>query len=725
MGVFINYTLEPCTKGRISAVTVIIAFMCLFFIEDSLAEDIIAPVCPDQSGLSERLELSIHYFQSSEFQRAADLLKDLETCPDTSSITDLLLFLRGEVLMALSPQEARVAYEKVLELCRLRHCSPLIIKKARYRLVEISLLNNSEYGISQLEGYVEAYPEEDHASYLLAYLKEREGKDAINIYKRLYIKNSPFSELFKDRINLNMLTHEEFEEKIKGLIRLVRYDEAEKSILERLKTEGDRLKIESLRKLLGNVYFKKKKYKESAEEFSFSKEYYLLGISYLRSGDYEKAKKVIEKLVNSGDRRVIPVAVAYARTLRDKGDYSGSLDYLKKILKYFPFDSEQIQWAIAWIHYRTGNYNEAKRILTLLQEKYNKARYTYWLLRIAELSNQKVEGLSSTAEQSSANDIYHSYRKLMEQESGFYSLLARQRYEKKYTEIKSAKVESLDLQTMAASFISENNGFKPPDTVNRRFSLFLKLGFKEELADEIGALLKNCIKTPQPLEFPMTLQEMSSRSDNSVILRISYPEQRDCREILRAAGLFFYTSGQYHRAVGLYSRLKTLPEMKERIDERFLYPIVYPDLILKISRIHSIDPYLLLSIMREESRYNPDAISPAGAVGLMQIMPYTAERLLRTGAVKNNRNSNQLLYDPEFNIQLGALYLRKLLDQYKEIPVAIAAYNAGEAVVDSWLKNGYSSMDEFIEDIPYGETQNYVKRVLTTYEMYLRLYAPK
>ncbi len=698
---------------------------------------------------SEKLELSRQYLQSLEFQKAIDTLKDPEDC---AIVSDLVLFMKAEALMALSPEDARKNYEKLIQTCELQPCSPLLVRRARIALIELLLLDDRNRAIKELERYVEKYPFDDYSSYLLAYLKEQDGLDASSIYKRLFIKNSNLSPLFKDKIDYSMLGSEEFEEKLKGLLKLVRYDEAELAIKKRLEEEKNPLRIESLRRFLGTIYFKKKRYREAAEEFLLSKEYYMLGLSYLRSGNDEGAKKVIDRLIKAKDRRVVPLAIAFARTIRDRGNFGDAINYLEGLLRYFPFDSEQIQWAIAWTYYRIGNYEEAKKQLMELQKKYKKPRYDYWLLRIAEVINQKPE---------TGEDISLSYRRLMDQDSGFYSLLARQRLEKLEgrevkEDVSAGASGPLILQNITTSFedqrhsenrqIFSQEDFKSYKPLFRRFSIFLKLGLREELTEEIAALMKDCIKEAPPWELPVTLPEISSNSEKPGPLRTSYSlyfsnyETNDCKEIIRDIGFFFYSAGQYYRAVSLYSKLKTLPEMQGRIDDRLLYPFIYPELLLNVSRLYSIDPYLILSIIREESRYNPEAISPAGAIGLMQIMPYTAERLIRATSfnhqersqkvfnaswpqyLQNHSNNFQRLYDPELNIHLGALYFKRLLEQYKETPLAIAAYNAGERAVDSWLRNNYSSMDEFIEDIPYGETMNYVKRVLTTYEKYLRIY---
>ena len=137
-----------------------------------------------------------------------------------------------------------------------------------------------------------------------------------------------------------------------------------------------------------------------------------------------------------------------------------------------------------------------------------------------------------------------------------------------------------------------------------------------------------------------------------------------------------------------------------------------------------IDPKLLWAVMREESTFRPAITSPAGAVGLLQIMPATARRI---GPDRGLPNAEAKLDDPRVNIALGAHYLGKLLARYEGQPIrAIAGYNAGEDAVDHWLgempRVALADPDAFIEEIPYTETRDYVKKVLKSYDVYARLY---
>lgn len=172
--------------------------------------------------------------------------------------------------------------------------------------------------------------------------------------------------------------------------------------------------------------------------------------------------------------------------------------------------------------------------------------------------------------------------------------------------------------------------------------------------------------------------------------------------------------GNYKSAEMLISKLPYNEEL-----HALYYPLAFWPEVKEASEETSLDPYLILSVIREESRYEPEARSIAGAIGLMQLMPQTARQCNKNINVRL-KNSPEL-YNARTNILLGSSYFKQLLNKMGSIPLALASYNGGEDAVRDWLKNGnYRTVDEFIEDIPYHETRNYVKKVLTTYFEYLR-----
>jgi soluble lytic murein transglycosylase len=154
---------------------------------------------------------------------------------------------------------------------------------------------------------------------------------------------------------------------------------------------------------------------------------------------------------------------------------------------------------------------------------------------------------------------------------------------------------------------------------------------------------------------------------------------------------------------------------------RIIFPIDYWPLITKYSKLHDLDPFLVAALMAQESTFTAEIRSSANAYGLMQLIPATASRYAKRLGIRNF--STRMLKDPETNIKLGTEYFKDLFDRFGSAHYALAGYNAGEARVQTWLsERGMLPADEFTDDIPFAETQSYVKRILGTAEDYRHLY---
>lgn len=156
---------------------------------------------------------------------------------------------------------------------------------------------------------------------------------------------------------------------------------------------------------------------------------------------------------------------------------------------------------------------------------------------------------------------------------------------------------------------------------------------------------------------------------------------------------------------------------------KLLYPTPYAELVAEAADANRISPWLILSIMRAESLFQPHVVSGVGARGLMQIMPSSGARIAELMDYPEFEPSQ--LDKPEISIGFGAWYLARLLTYYSgNLPLAIAAYNAGPEAIDRWLKRSPDmSLDVFLEDIPFDQTRKYVATVLTNMETYSRIYS--
>lgn len=152
------------------------------------------------------------------------------------------------------------------------------------------------------------------------------------------------------------------------------------------------------------------------------------------------------------------------------------------------------------------------------------------------------------------------------------------------------------------------------------------------------------------------------------------------------------------------------------------YPVAYTDLIKSYAAQYELDPYLVQSIMRCESSNDPSVVSKVGAIGLMQIMPDTGTWIAHKLDLDDVYNE-QMLYDPETNIEFGCWYLRFLCGRFDgNVKQMIAAYNAGHGSVEDWLSNPQYSQDGELTTIPFEETARYYDKVTAAYENYTTLY---
>jgi soluble lytic murein transglycosylase len=153
---------------------------------------------------------------------------------------------------------------------------------------------------------------------------------------------------------------------------------------------------------------------------------------------------------------------------------------------------------------------------------------------------------------------------------------------------------------------------------------------------------------------------------------------------------------------------------------RVMFPLDYWPFIKKYSNEHALDPYLMAALIAQESTFTADVRSAANAYGLMQLVPAAGRQYARKVGLKY---SLSLLTQPEPNIRMGMAYFKDLSDRFGGDHYALASYNAGPQRVARWISERPAvAQDEFIDDIPFPETQNYVKRILGTAEDYRRLY---
>ncbi len=197
-----------------------------------------------------------------------------------------------------------------------------------------------------------------------------------------------------------------------------------------------------------------------------------------------------------------------------------------------------------------------------------------------------------------------------------------------------------------------------------------------------------------------------------------------------AVAEIYQSYGEYTRAVQAMKRsglpMNSLPvSAVPAVYWQLLFPRPYWDDLVADAQANGLDPYLVAALIRQESEFNPGAVSRANAYGLMQLLPSVGKSLARREGVKKFNVSS--LLSPSLNLQLGTRDLRQSLDRYSgQVEYALAAYNAGDTPIHQWIAiNDYKDIPEWVESIPYTETREYVQAIMRNRELYKAIYPGK
>lgn len=157
---------------------------------------------------------------------------------------------------------------------------------------------------------------------------------------------------------------------------------------------------------------------------------------------------------------------------------------------------------------------------------------------------------------------------------------------------------------------------------------------------------------------------------------------------------------------------------------KVFYPLKYSEIVEKYAQDYDVEESLIFALIKAESNFKEEAVSHKDAIGLMQIMEETAIDVAKKYDISIDENdAKEDILNIDNNINIGTKYIAILLEKYGNIEIAVAAYNAGIGTVDKWIEQGIIKADGTdIENVPYKETNNYVRKILVNYKMYKDLY---
>jgi soluble lytic murein transglycosylase len=357
---------------------------------------------------------------------------------------------------------------------------------------------------------------------------------------------------------------------------------------------------------------------------------------------------------------------AYIRKFQNRS--AEALPFLQRLLTDYPRSSltTTAQWEMAWGSYLTGNFPVAAELfqkLTAVDAYREKA--LYW----------GGKTLIAVGDAVGAQSFFSSL--LSEYPVGYYALTYR-------ASANLSPEATTQLPTDVVNLLPLPNGLD-------RVKTLIACGLYEEASRELAGIRKNGNKNQGQIGLARLYLEMGDYNGAIATVRNERPDKVD--------------SGK----IALWG---------------LLYPCGFRDTVAKNAASCGISESLVYSLIRAESNYSPTVKSPAGAIGLMQLMPATASAIAGS---KNGKFNPDNLTSPELNIVYGTKHLKDLIKQYNGDEVlAIAAYNSGAHNVNRWRKTFDNlRQDEFIESIPFGETREYVKKVLTGASLYRQLYGLK
>lgn len=407
---------------------------------------------------------------------------------------------------------------------------------------------------------------------------------------------------------------------------------------------------------------------------------------HTRLGQPVGAKHAYESIVQDPSGRQRQTANYYLAWLNiEEEEYQQAYAYFNRRNQQTRKTNGEIMWLTAWTAYRSGQPKTALALLeslSKLRRGGEPLRTQYWKGRLQLETGQKKTGLQTLKDLNRKNPV------------DYYGMLAGE-----------LLAEQGATAVSALSKMSEfkSGGYavgRPPRNWWREY---------EELQPALGHII-------ELTEMDLWRAAAAEISRLKIPTRMSPQDELELARLCHSAKRYDIARTLAYRG-GVYHYLSNSRESLLQTYYPYFMPLGYYDTVMKYAKRFDLPPALIFAIILHESGYRPQVVSPAYAVGLMQLLPQTGAEV---AAALGETYEEDSLDDPETNIRYGCWYLRHLLDALGGDPAfAIAAYNAGPKAVGKWLRNKPQSPQAFfVEEITYTETNRYVRRVLTSMKKY-------
>jgi len=469
---------------------------------------------------------------------------------------------------------------------------------------------------------------------------------------------------------------------------------------------------------------------------------YRIALCHQRLGEDKEAEKWYQNIIQEYPHSSFTDDVLFRiASLRDKRDDREEAHRLySRIIEKFPRSSwaDDAAWKIGFGFLEDGKSSEARKIFSWARRRFPKSDYNsafaYWDARLLEIEGKKDLALESYLEiLKKGIQPYYRYRAIagFKRLDGVFSEKDIQSALNKATDgdVLPALAELRAIRDGSSGELKESAG-------EHARQLLRRVGYWQNVNDfsvalfDTSAILKDIELNQDNSQLISEITRLielgiwNDASEEILALPIDEgprPEKRlAVARILAAAGRYrdaMKLSESLLSSLGYSNDIQSLPPLFGRL----LFPRYFSQYIEEASSKYKLDPNFVLAVIREESRFNSDAVSPVGARGLMQIMPATGNHI--SNSLGRDNFTPDDLRSPSTNVLFGAYYLNSLLTTYDgKKYLALAGYNAGPGNANRWLRQ-YPDTEEdiFIERISFRETRNYVKRVLGTYWIYSSL----
>jgi soluble lytic murein transglycosylase len=423
-----------------------------------------------------------------------------------------------------------------------------------------------------------------------------------------------------------------------------------------------------------------------------------LALSYGRAKQWAQARNTADAL-----RAAFPgspwTSKAYAQVGQLAEDAKNGVDassFYRAAVNFYPGAAEvaPAQFYLAWQAHEAKNFAESSRMLTEHLANYAdrntdfRGKAAYWAARDSERSGKLAE----------ARAIYQGLQ--ARYDANWYGYLAKQRLDNMARNgnapQKDFAADSLvgravaNLQTVT---VAEETAGPNEDVHIAKADQLSIVGTEDWALEELGAASAAAPASPRVnLSIARIYRAKNDNVQALNILKRSYPD---------------------------YSQMK--PEEMRKDEWDIFYPLAYWDIISQSARAHSVDPYQVAGLIRQESVFNPRAVSSARAYGLMQLVVPTGILTAKKYGVDRAVTADSL-FEPRLNIQLGTAFFKDQIDKYGRIEYVAAAYNAGPGRVVQWRATLPLELDEWAEAVPFRETRLYIQGVVRNTLQYKRLY---